>query len=49
MGALDFIKNTGEKLAELGEEVKLSKRIEKRIIDLGVKVKELDVDVNDDA
>jgi hypothetical protein len=49
MGALDFIKNAGEKLTEMGEEAKLASRIEKRIIGFGVKVKGLVVDVDDEV
>ncbi|OPL19093.1 MAG: hypothetical protein AVO35_12525 [Candidatus Aegiribacteria sp. MLS_C] len=46
MGMLDFIRDAGEKLTEMGEEAKLAGRIEKRIIALGVDVKGLDVDVD---
>ena len=46
MGVLDFIKNTGEKLTEMGEEAKLAGRIEKRIIAQGARIKGLDVDVD---
>lgn len=45
MGVLDFIRDAGEKLTEMGEEAKLAERIEKRIIDLGARIKRLDVDV----
>lgn len=43
---LDFIRDAGEKLTEMGEEAKLAGRIEKRIIALGIRVKGLDVDVD---
>ncbi|MBN2608851.1 MAG: BON domain-containing protein [Candidatus Fermentibacteraceae bacterium] len=46
MGVLDFIRDTGEKLTEMGEEAKLASKIEKRILNLGVKVEGLDVDVD---
>jgi len=46
MGVLDFIRDTGEKLTEMGEEAKLAGRIEKRIVDMGVSIKGLDVDVD---
>lgn len=46
MGVLDFIRDTGEKLTEMGEEAKLAGRIEKRIVAMGVSIKGLDVDVD---
>lgn len=48
MGVLDFLRETGEKLTEMGEEAKLAERIEKRILGLGVNIKKLDVDVDDE-
>lgn len=48
MGIFDFMKDAGEKLAEKGQEAALAKKIEERIEALGVKVKGLEVVVNDD-
>ncbi len=45
MGMFDFIKDAGEKLAELGDDVTLSKKISERIATHGVKVKDLQVAV----
>ncbi len=46
MGVMDFLRETGENLAEIGEEAKLAGRIQKRILGLGVNIRELDVDVD---
>lgn len=46
MGLMDFIKDAGEKLTEMGKEAELADRIEQRISGLGVKVKSLEVGVD---
>jgi nucleoid-associated protein YgaU len=45
MGMFDFIKDAGEKLADLGDDVTLSRKISERIATHGVKVKDLQVAV----
>lgn len=48
MAILDFIKDAGEKLAEIGQDAVLAQKIEERIIKHGVKVKDLQVVVKED-
>lgn len=45
MGILDFVKDAGEKLAEMGEDAALAKKIQEKIGAHGVKVKDLQVAV----
>ncbi len=49
MGVLDFIKDAGEKLTEMGQDAELGKKIEHRISVLGVRIKGLQVDVNGES
>ncbi len=48
MGILDFVKDAGEKLAEMGEDAALAKKIQEKIGAHGVKVKDLQVAVIND-
>lgn len=48
MGLLDFLKDAGEKLADAGDDVAMSKKINEKINAHGVKVKDLQVSVKGD-
>lgn len=48
MGLLDFLKDAGEKLADVGDDVNMSKKITEKINTHGVKVKDLQVAVKGD-
>ncbi|MBN2586365.1 MAG: peptidoglycan-binding protein LysM [Candidatus Fermentibacteraceae bacterium] len=49
MGVMDFIKDAGEKLAEMGQNAEMAKRIQERIERFGVPIKGLEVSVADDV
>lgn len=48
MGLLDFLKDAGEKLADAGDDVNMSKKINEKINSHGLKVKDLQVAVKGD-
>ncbi len=48
MGLLDFLKDAGEKLADVGDDVNMSKKINEKINSHGLKVKDLQVAVKGD-
>mgnify|MGYP000909225143 CR=1 FL=1 len=48
MGIFDFVKEAGEKLAELGEDAKMADKIKEKIGAHGIKVKDLQVTVAKD-
>ncbi|MFO8184196.1 MAG: peptidoglycan-binding protein LysM [Candidatus Aegiribacteria sp.] len=49
MGVMDFMKEAGEKLAEMGQNAEMAKKIEERIGHFGIGIKGLEVSVDDDT
>ncbi len=49
MGVMDFMKEAGEKLAEMGQNAEMARKIEQRIGHFGIGIKGLEVSVVDET